>query len=327
MRSQAGVVHALDRWMRGEEVRHRARVRAMHGHACAQRAAAAQDQPSAERRQRRAGDVQPVRDLLRQRIVLREHQRAAEHVAVAAEILGGRMHHHVRAQRQRALQQRRGEGVVGDDHGTRRVTDFRQRGDVADLHLRVRRCLDPQQVDTLRAGVADRIKVGHVDQLRRDAAFRQVFGADHAQAGVAVVRDQHARAVGQAFEQDADRRHARSESAGRFAAFQRRQRLAQAVVGRVALALVLVAGHALAGRAVAEGGGEVDRRRDRAGGGIRFVADVDGHGFGAKLRTHATGSPAGDVRPAPIADRRCVGNGDPTCPRAPRRRRSRVCRR
>ena len=41
--------------------------------------------------------------------------------------------------------------------------------------------------------------------------------------------------------------------------------VAQAVVGRVAFALVFVAGDALAGGAVPEGGGEVDRRRHRAG--------------------------------------------------------------
>ena len=112
-----------------------------------------------------------------------------------------------------------------------------------------------------------------------------------------------------------------------LAAFQRRQGLAQAVVGRVALALVLVAGHAFAGRAVAEGGGEVDGWRDRAGGGVRFVADVDGHGFGAKLRTHAVGiqvaaqpcSPAGAVcgQRRFVAEQGAgerVGNGGPDMP-------------
>ena len=58
-------------------------------------------------------------------------ERAAEHVGVAAEVLGGRVHDHVGAERERLLQVRRGEGVVDDDEHAGRVADLGERGDVA----------------------------------------------------------------------------------------------------------------------------------------------------------------------------------------------------
>ena len=67
------------------------------------RSTAAQGQPRTERRQHRAGDVQTVRDAFKDIVRARECQRAAQDVAVAAEIFGGRMHDDVRAQRQRLL--------------------------------------------------------------------------------------------------------------------------------------------------------------------------------------------------------------------------------
>ena len=74
-------------------------------------------------------------------------------------------------------------------------------------------------------------------------------------------------------------RHAGGEgerAAGRAAAFDRRQRLLEAVLGRIAFALIEPAVERLRLRSVEKGGGEVDRRRDRAGLPVGLAAGVHG---------------------------------------------------
>ena len=95
----------------------------------------------------------------------------------------------------------------------------------------------------LRAGRAPR-RGRTIRDLGHDPAFGQEFAEQHAQAGIAIVREQHARAGRQAFQQRCHRRHAGGEGQRFGAAFQRHQGFAQAVVGRVAFALVFVAGEA-----------------------------------------------------------------------------------
>ena len=321
VRRQARIVHAFDLLLRGQKIPDRARIRAVHRHARAQRAAAAQDQPGAERGQGGTGDVQAMRGFGEQHVAFREHQRTAQHIAVAAEVLGGRMHRDIGAQGQRALQQRGGEGVVDHRQCAGGMRDLHQRSDVADLHARIGRRFDPDQRRLQRAGGADRVQVAHVDRHRLDAALGQILGAEHPQAGVAVVGNQQPRPVGQTFQQGADRRHAGGERQCILASFQRRQRLAQAVVGRVALALVLVAGDAFARRAVAEGGGEVDRRRHGAGGGVGRIAAMHGKGFGAHWIHSWSGRQCPHLRQCQASD---SWSSRPHCPQRTVRRWPRI---
>jgi hypothetical protein len=208
MRGESRVVHAFDLRLGAEEFRHPARIRAMHRHPRRQRAAAAQRQPGVERRQRGAGDVQAVRDPAMQVVLAREHQRAAEHIAMAAEILSRRMHHHVGAQIERTRQQRRCKGVVADQQRAAAVRDVGQRRDIADLHSWIGRRLRPQQIDAAIARGAHRREVGRIDGHACDPALRQELRVQHAHAGVAVVWHKDARAMRQRFEQRAGRRHA-----------------------------------------------------------------------------------------------------------------------
>ena len=132
-----------------------------------------------------------------QLVAPREHQRAAEHVAVAAEIFGGRMHHHVRAQRQRPLQHRRGEGVVADQQRAVRVREPGQRARCRRSSAAGSTAFPAQTSASGRcAARCDGIQVGHVHGDRLDAALRQEFVGQHPQAGVAVVRDEDACAGG-----------------------------------------------------------------------------------------------------------------------------------
>ena len=50
--------------------------------------------------------------MLRQLQAVAQHHRATNHIRVSTNVLSGGVHHHVRAQLQRALQQRGGEGVI-----------------------------------------------------------------------------------------------------------------------------------------------------------------------------------------------------------------------
>ena len=72
---------------------------------------AAQGEVAVERRAGEAVAVAPPLQLFNQRRIACHH-RAADHVAVAIDVLGGRVHHHVRAEQQRLLQRRRQECVV-----------------------------------------------------------------------------------------------------------------------------------------------------------------------------------------------------------------------
>jgi hypothetical protein len=109
----------------------------MQRHPRRQRAAAAQRQPRAERRQHRAGDVAAVRRVFEEPITPCEYKRSAEYVAVAAEVLGRRVHDDIRAEGERPLEYRGGERVVACEQCAVPVRDLRQGRDVADLHARV----------------------------------------------------------------------------------------------------------------------------------------------------------------------------------------------
>ena len=97
--------------MRGQELGHRAAVLLVLPNAQRQRPDAAQNQEALERRHYAAGCFldQEIALLV---FGLRSDEHAAQPVRVAVEVLGGRVHHDIGAQRQRALQRRRQEGVV-----------------------------------------------------------------------------------------------------------------------------------------------------------------------------------------------------------------------
>ena len=70
---------------------------------------------------------------------------AADHVGVAAEVLGRRVDDEVGSERERLLQVGRGEGVVDDEEGADGVRSVGGAADVDDVQERVRRRLDPDE--------------------------------------------------------------------------------------------------------------------------------------------------------------------------------------
>lgn len=117
-----------------------------------------------------------------------EDQRASEHIAVAAEILGRRMHDDIGTVFERTLQHRRGERVVANEHAAVRFCDSGQRLDIADLHAWIRRRFGPDQVDAGLAKSIECIEVGHVNRAHANAALRKKLRAEDAQTGVAIIR-------------------------------------------------------------------------------------------------------------------------------------------
>ena len=90
-------------------------------------------------------------DLLGQFGVL-DHDRAAHHVGVAADVLGGGVHHDVGTQGERGLQVGRREGVVHHQEGAGVVRHLGEGLDVGDLHHRVGRRLHPHEAGLAAVG-------------------------------------------------------------------------------------------------------------------------------------------------------------------------------
>ena len=119
------------------------------------------------------------------------HRRAHDEVGVAGEVLRHRVHDDVGALGERALRQRRREGVVHHREHPGGTGRGGQRGDVGDLEHGVGRRLDPQQGGgrPVRGGERgdDGVGVGDVD-LAHDAALpggELVRGGERGQVGVA----------------------------------------------------------------------------------------------------------------------------------------------
>ena len=99
----------------------------------------------------------------------------ADQVAMAAQILGGRVDDDVRAQGQRPGQDGRGVGVVDHHLGPGAMRDAGDGGDVDQTHVRIGRGLKIDDPSLLGDRLRQRLWTGHVDLLHR-----------HAEAGQAV---------------------------------------------------------------------------------------------------------------------------------------------
>src|SRR5690606_21765573 len=82
----------------------------------------------------------------------------------AVEVLGGRVHDDVGTVLERALQHRRGEGVVGHDQQAVLPGDRADRLQVDDLQGRVGRGFDPHQLRPRRDRGLEGGRVGQVDE-------------------------------------------------------------------------------------------------------------------------------------------------------------------
>ena len=96
-------------------------------------------------------------------------QRAADHVRVAAQVLGGAVVHDVGAQLQRPLAVRAGEGVVDGDDDVARVGQARDGRDIDELEQRIGRALEPDEARALLDGGLDVVDARGVDKRETQA--------------------------------------------------------------------------------------------------------------------------------------------------------------
>ncbi len=116
--AEAGVADLADRRVLAEPAHQLLGVGLGPLDAQVQGAHPAQRQPGLEGAGRRAEQVAAALEHAVELVVVGD-DRPHQHVAVPGEVLGRRVHDDVGAQRQRLLEQRRGEGVVDDDVGAR----------------------------------------------------------------------------------------------------------------------------------------------------------------------------------------------------------------
>lgn len=275
MARQAGVIDVFHLRLALQPLGDAQRAVAVALHAQCQSANAAQRQEAAERIENAADRVLQETELFRQRRVIPHRRDARHHIGVAVKVFGGGVHHHVKAQSQRTLQIRRGEGVVR--HADELML-FGDRGDgaqIRQLEQRVGRRFDPDHfgIRLDRLFQPGEIRRRHVSHAQAGGAaahfFQQAVGA----AVQVVYRDQVAVFIEQLQHRGAGRQTG-GEGVAAAAAFQFGDGAFQRGARRVGAAGVFVAGM-FARRRLGVGGGGVNRRHHCAGR-VRGVTGVNG---------------------------------------------------
>ncbi|CAM4172240.1 hypothetical protein ACAN107058_23330 [Paracidovorax anthurii] len=215
------------------------------------------------------------------------HDGAADAVAVAAQVLGERVHHDVGAVLDRAQQVGAGHGVVHDQRHAVVVRHLRQRGDVGHVAQRVADGFDEHRLGPRVDVPGEARRIARIGEARGDALARQRVGEEVVGAAVERAgRDDVVARLRDGLDGVGDGRHARGQGQRGDAALQRRDALFQHVVGRVHDARVDVAGHLqveqvrpVLGAVEGIGDGLVDGHGHGAGRGVRRLAGVDGEGL------------------------------------------------
>ena len=208
-------------------------------------------------------------------LLLCANHNSAQSVAVAVEKFRGRVHHHVRAQRQRLLEIWRHECVVHDQQDFLAPADGADRRQIAQPHQRIGRRLHIDHPRVLADGAFDVLRVRGIDvrelqpearhhlveQTRRSAV--QIVAADHVIAGL-----QHA-------DDRIDRRHAAGENARGDSAFERGKILLQPGARGIRDAGIFIS-LVLADSLLDIGRSWIDGNGHRSGQGIGFLAGMNG---------------------------------------------------
>ena len=217
------------------------------------------------------------------------HNRAAHAGAVAAQVLGQRVHDDVGAKLEGAQQIGRGHGVVHDQRHAVGVGHIGQRLNVGHVAQRVADGFDEHGlglgIDQLaKAGRIARVGKAHLNALLREGVGKQVVGAAVERAGA----DDVVAGFGQCLNRRGDGGHARCHGQRGNAALQCRHALFQHIGGGVHDAGVDIARHlqvkqvgAMLGAVERVGHCLVDGDGAGFGGGVRGVAGMNGEGFNA----------------------------------------------
>ena len=281
VRGEAGVGDLLDLRMLLEEARQRSRVLGVPLHPDVQRLQAAQDEEAVERARHAAHRVLQELEPLEEDVIARHH-RAAHHVGVAVQVLGGGVGHDVDPVLERALKEGAREGIV--DHRPRAVRPghLRGGGQVHDLEHGVGRALDPDELRVLAEPPLDGARLAHVDVAELQPVPPVDLVEDAEGAAVDVVGGEDVVPRLEQVEERVGGGQPRGEGERVRRPLQRRQAALQRVAGGVVRPRVLVT-LVLARAGLHVRRGQVDRRHDGAGGGVRPLPGVDGEGLEGEL--------------------------------------------
>ena len=258
--------------------RDRPPVLRMRGHAQVQRAQAAVNEEAVEWAGHGADRVLDEAHLLVQRRVAQDHG-AADDVRVAAEVVRRGMDDGV-APARAALDHRVAKVL---STATSAAGALIHALDVHHVQHRVGRRLHPDQLGLGAHGTLQGSEVGLVDHVVDDAEASQHLVDQPVGAAVEIAREDHViAAVAVSGEQGVGGRHAARE-ARREPALQLPEGALERRPGGVGGARVVVVLHVLAERRLHVGRGLVNRRDDRAVGGIRVEPGVDRAGGEAGL--------------------------------------------
>ena len=159
---------------------------------------------------------------------------AADHVAVAVQVLRRRVIHDVGAERQRTLEVRRSERVVDDEQRTAPVGELGNGGDVGEAHHRVGRRLDEHQPRRGRHGVGNALRIARVDVREREPEVLEDFVEQAERAAVDVFTAHDVVAGAEQLHDRVQAPHAAGEGEAMPAPFERGyvslQRLARGVL-------------------------------------------------------------------------------------------------
>ncbi len=244
----------------------------------AQRLQAAQHEPAVEGVELVALAHRGVEEGL-QKGAVAQHQKAAQHVVVAAQVLRAAVNHQVSAQFQGLLEVHGEEGVVHRQVGAARVGRLGQRGDVGHLHGGVRGGLKEDELGVGLEGGLHHGGVGQVHVVELDAVVRVDAAEQAIRAAVEVIAHEHVVARAQRLEQRGDGRHAAGERHGLDAALEQGDGVLKLQARGVAAARVTVAGGLAPGR-VGEGGRLVERVADGTGALVDALVAAHGHRVG-----------------------------------------------
>ncbi len=233
MALQPRVIHLGDTRVAFQPAGHRQRGFFMRLHADRQGGGAPRDQPGVEG----AHDAAVMDDRLgdqRADQLGRAADQPADRVAVAADILGRRMHHVVGAERQGFRADRAGKRAVDREAGASLVGDLRRRFDVGQPQERIAGRIDEDQLGLVRGRPGQCIEVRCVDLADLDAHAGQGVVGELGNACVGDVREDEMVAGRELGEQDrARRRHAGGEGDAGLGALKDRDLLFQLADGRV----------------------------------------------------------------------------------------------
>ena len=206
----------------------------------AERLEALDQHPGIERAERGAGVARDPLQLGDDEVPGPQH-RAAQGAALAVDVLGGRMHHHISAKLQRPLKDRRGEGVVEHHRGAGLVREVANGLHIDDVEHRVAtatRTAPPASASTAPSPTALRSPPSTNSPC--DAVLgQQVVHDVVARAEELARRDDAVAGLEQRQQREEHRRHAGRGGAAGLGALERGQPVLEHRDGRIAEARIL----------------------------------------------------------------------------------------